>query len=135
MALGEKIYKQATMQIETNTNGDIISTDGECLVRQVTGGVDLYYKPADGASCTIMFGTKRSQITMKGELTYKLNIEPGSETSATLKTTEGSFDVTVLGGDMLVKPFAGGFEAVLQYKLLSGGAVVSDVTVAARVRY
>lgn len=135
MAFADKMYKTAKMQLETNTNGDITTADGECLVKQVTGGIELFYKPADNTSCTIMFGTKRSQITMKGEMSYKLNIEPGMRTPAVLKTSEGSFDVTVLGGDMLVKPFAGGFEAVLQYKLLTGGAVLSEVTVAARVRY
>lgn len=135
MAFADKMYKNAKMQIETNTNGDITTHDGECLVKQVTGGTELFYKPADGASCTIMFGTKRSQINMRGEVSYKLCIEPGAGIPAVIKTSEGSFDVTVLGGDMLVKPFAGGFEAVLQYRLLAGGSVLSEVTVAARVRY
>ncbi|MCR5141515.1 MAG: DUF1934 domain-containing protein [Ruminococcus sp.] len=135
MAFADKMYKNAKMQIETNTNGDITTHDGECLVKQVTGGTELFYKPADGASCTIMFGTKRSQINMRGEVSYKLCIEPGAKIPAVIKTSEGSFDVTVLGGDMLVKPFAGGFEAVLQYRLLAAGSVLSEVTVAARVRY
>ena len=135
MAFADKMYKNAKMQIETNTNGDITTHDGECLVKQVTGGTELFYKPADGASCTIMFGTKRSQINMRGEVSYKLCIEPGARIPAVIKTSEGSFDVIVLGGDMLVKPFAGGFEAVLQYRLHAGGSVLSEVTVAARVRY
>ena len=135
MSFGDKIYKQAKMQIETNSNGDIITNEGECLIRSVTGGTELFYKPADGASCTIFFGTRRSRITMKGELSYKLEIEPGKSNPATLKTKEGSFGVSVLGGDMLVKPFDGGFDAVLQYKLFSGGEVVTDVTVAARISY
>ncbi len=135
MAFTDKIYKNAKMQIETNTNGDITTSDGECLVKQVTGGTEIFYKPAEGVSCTVLFGTKRSQITMRGEISYKLNIEPGARTPAVLRTSEGNIDVTVLGGDMLVKPFAGGFEAVLQYKLFNGGALFSDVTVAARIRY
>ena len=72
---------------------------------------------------------------MKGEVSYKMIIEPGIKTPAVIKIADGSLDVTVLGGDMLVKPFAGGLDAVLQYKLLSGDEVISDVTVAARIRY
>ncbi len=135
MSISEKKYKQGKIKVETSTDGEIITSDGECLFRAVTGGTELFYKPADGASCTITLGTRRAQIDMKGDMSYKFKIEPGADTPAVIKTQYGKIDVTVRGGDMLVKPFKDGVEAVVRYAIMSNGKVLTDNTMALRAYF
>lgn len=135
MNIGEKKYRQGKIQVETSSGGDVITSDGECLFRSVTGGTEIFYKPAEGASCTISLGTRRAQIDMKGEMSYRFKIEPETDYPAVIKTQYGKMDITVRGGDMLVKPFKDGLEAVIRYALMNGGEVVTENTMALRVKF
>ncbi len=135
MGLMDKIYKNASFELETNADGDIDTVRGECLYRLVTGGFEMFYKEQN-AETRIRLTAGSVELERKGDQSYKITLLPQEKTTTVMNTPYGKVELSVEGEEMLYMPMVHGFDAVFRYNMIVPPAEEKlHFTIALRVKF